>query len=544
VTTGAHGRPATPDPETRRRTKLLGTFLLLMIVVFGVGDVISVLTQPGYKLPWYGYAFLLSAALLNRAGRYSLAATLTLLMFPMTTLVTVLSGADPRTTFSYLIIGILGSTLLLDRRGAILFDAGCFVFLLLTPLLIPEHVPDLAAITGPLLLVAIGSGLAIMLMIHRDELERERQEALRASEERLLLALDASRMGTWEWDPVAREVHSSERAQAIFGLPGKTFDGTQAGYLRMVHPDDLAAVGKELSEVLSGGKDEFEILHRVIWADGSVHWIQAQGRSTTREDTGRRVNGTVVDVTERRLAEAERDRLIQELEQKNAELERFTYTVSHDLKSPLITVRGFLGSIERDVKDGRYDRLGADVELILSATARMQKLLDELLSLSRIGRIVNPPERVRFADLAQEAIDLVRGRLDAAQARVEIQDNLPDVFGDRSRLVQVLQNLLDNSAKFVGDQKAPRIIVGSRPGASEGRPVFFVQDNGEGVAPENLGRMVGLFEKLDDRSRGTGVGLAIVKRIVEVHGGKVWVESPGRGQGTTVCFTLPTRASV
>ncbi|HQZ18332.1 MAG TPA: hypothetical protein PLD86_15780, partial [Vicinamibacteria bacterium] len=150
MTTGGPGRSATPDPETRRRTKLLGTFLLLMIVVFGVGDVISVLTQPGYKLPWYGYAFLLSAALLNRAGRYSLAATLTLLMFPMTTLVTVLSGADPRTTFSYLIIGILGSTLLLDRRGAILFDAGCFVFLLLTPLLIPEHVPDLAAITGPL----------------------------------------------------------------------------------------------------------------------------------------------------------------------------------------------------------------------------------------------------------------------------------------------------------------------------------------------------------------------------------------------------------
>ena len=174
----------------------------------------------------------------------------------------------------------------------------------------------------------------------------------------------------------------------------------------------------------------------------------------------------------------------------------------------------------------------------------MQTLLDELLKLSRIGRIVSPPERVRFADLAQEAMDLVRGRLDAAQARVEIRDDIPDVFGDRSRLVQVLQNLLDNSAKFVGDQKAPRIVVGSRPGASEGRPVFFVQDNGEGVAPENLGRMVGLFEKLDDRSRGTGVGLVIVKRIVEVHGGKVWVESPGRGQGTTVCFTLPTRASV
>jgi len=293
-----------------------------------------------------------------------------------------------------------------------------------------------------------------------------------------------------------------------------------------------------------GEKDDFEILHRVIWADGSIHWVQVQGRSTKREGSGRRVNGTVVDVTDRRLAEAERDRLIRELEEKNAELERFTYTVSHDLKSPLITVRGFLGSIERDVGDGRYDRLGGDVERILSATERMQKLLDELLNLSRIGRIVSPPQRLAFADLVQEAMDMVRGRLDAAHARVEAQEGLPDVYGDRSRLVQVLLNLLDNSAKFLGSQKTPRIVVGSRPAASDGRPVFFVQDNGEGVAPENLGRMVGLFEKLDDRSRGTGVGLAIVKRIVEVHGGKLWVESPGRGQGTTVCFTLPTRAPV
>lgn len=191
-----------------------------MIVVFGVGDLFSLLTQPGYRPPGYGYAFLFSAALLNRAGRYSLAATLTLLMFPMTTLVTVLSGAPPGATFSYLVIGILGSTLLLDRRGAILFDAGCFVFLLLTAVLIPERVPNLAAITGPLLLVAVGSGLAIMLMIHRDELERERQEALRASEDRLLLALDASRMGTWEWTPSLASCTLPNAPRPSSGCPG------------------------------------------------------------------------------------------------------------------------------------------------------------------------------------------------------------------------------------------------------------------------------------------------------------------------------------
>jgi len=530
--------------EAHRNARLLSMFLLLMGTIFAASDTISFLTRPNYSVPWYGYLFLLSAAVLNGTGRYLAAATLTLAMFPLVTLINVFAGGDPRATFNYLVIGVILSSILLKRLGATIFALVCFAGLVSTPLLIPQRVPGLNTILGPLVLLAISSGLSIILMTHRDQLERDRQEALRRSEERLLLALDASRMGTWEWDPASRLVRPSERAQTIFGLPEKKFDGTPEGYLRMVHPDDVKSVEKDLGEVMSGARDNFELLHRVSWADGSTHWIQIQGRSTRRPGSSRRVNGTVADVTDRKLAEAERDLLIRELEQKNAELERFTYTVSHDLKSPLITVRGFLGSIERDVKAARYDRIPVDVERILNATSRMETLLDELLKLSRIGRIVNPPERVAFADLVQEAMDLVRGRLDEARVKVEIAADLPDVFGDRSRLVQVLQNLLDNSAKFTGSQESPRILVGSRPGASDGRPVFFVQDNGEGVAPENLGKMVALFQKLDDRSRGTGVGLSIVKRIIEVHGGKLWVESEGLGRGTTVCFTLPTRNSV
>jgi PAS domain S-box-containing protein len=528
---------------TQKNARLLSMFLVLMGTIFATSDGISYLTRPNYSAPWYGYLFLLTAAALNRAGRYLPAAALTLAMFPLVTLVHVFAGGEPRGTFTNLIIGVILASILLDRRGLTLFAAVCFASLFSAPFLMPQQVPDLRTILGPLVLVAIASGLSIILMAHRDLLEQERQEALRKSEERLLLALEASRMGTWEWDPESRRVRASDQAKALFGSAERKFDGTPEGYLHIVHPEDVKAVEKDLREVMAGLRESFELLHRVSWSDGSTHWMQIQGRSTSRGGS-RRVNGTVADVTDRKRAEAERDELIHELEHKNAELERFTYTVSHDLKSPLITVRGFLGSIERDVKAGRADRIGSDVERILNATARMQTLLDELLKLSRIGRIVNPPERVAFKDLVQEAMDLVRGRLDAAKVRVEVESNLPDVFGDRSRLVQVLQNLLDNSAKFTGGQETPRVVVGSRPGASDGRPVFFVKDNGEGVAPENLGKMVALFQKLDDRSRGTGVGLAIVKRIVEVHGGKLWVESEGLGKGTTVCFTLPTRNSV
>jgi signal transduction histidine kinase len=170
----------------------------------------------------------------------------------------------------------------------------------------------------------------------------------------------------------------------------------------------------------------------------------------------------------------------------------------------------------------------------------MQKLLDELLNLSRIGRIVNPPERVDFADLAREAATLVRGRLDASHAELTIHEPLPEVYGDRSRLVQVLQNLLDNAAKFLGDQERPQIVVGSRPPRTDGLPVFFVRDNGIGIEPRFLERMTGLFEKMDERGEGTGVGLAIVKRIVEFHGGRLWLESAGLGKGMTACFTLKT----
>lgn len=533
------------DPVTKRKSRLLAAFLLLMTAVFAASDVISLLTRPGYMPPWYGYVFLISAFVFNTSGLYTVAASLTLTMFPLVTFVSVISGTEsPGPTFSYLVIGIIGSTLLLERKGAILFDAGCFFFLLLTPTLIPQRVPNLQVVLVPLILVAIGSGLSIILMIHRDELERERQAVLRASEERLRLALEASSMGTWEWEAGSSEVRLSEQVRDLFGLESGDASEAVAAYFRAVHPDDRTEVEQALGDVMSGHTPRFTLLHRVIWPDGTVRWIQLQGRSGRGEGDRRRVNGTVLDVTDRKKAEIERDELIQELERKNAELERFTYTVSHDLKSPLITIRGFLGSIEEDLNEGRGDRLVSDVQRIFNATSRMQRLLEELLSLSRIGRIANPPERVAFAELVREAADQVRGRLDAARAHVDIRDDLPDVYGDRSRLVQVLQNLFDNAARFMGGQKDPLITVGSRPAASEGRPVFYVEDNGVGIAPSDLERVLGLFEKLDEGGDGTGVGLAIVKRIVEVHGGKVWVESAGRGLGTTVCFTLPTRAPV
>jgi PAS domain S-box-containing protein len=247
----------------------------------------------------------------------------------------------------------------------------------------------------------------------------------------------------------------------------------------------------------------------------------------------------VRNITQRKWIETEREKLIDELENKNTELERFTYTVSHDLKSPLITIKGFLGFLEQDAISGNMSRLRGDIQRISDATSKMQALLNELLNLSRVGRLVNQSQQVSFNELITEALEIVHGRLQANHIQVHVQENLPNVYGDRPRLIEVLQNLIDNAAKFARFHPKPLIRIGQK-GYESDKPIFFVQDNGIGIEEAHHERIFGLFNKLDVDSEGTGVGLALVKRIVELHGGRIWVESEV-GKGATFYFTLPTQ---
>ncbi len=230
-------------------------------------------------------------------------------------------------------------------------------------------------------------------------------------------------------------------------------------------------------------------------------------------------------------------RMQKELETKNAELERFTYTVSHDLKSPLYTIQGFIGFLEKDALAGDQQRVASDVSQIRGAADKMRQLLDELLELSRIGRMVNAPEEVSLVELAREAVEIVARRIDDCGAEVVVADDLPVVTGDRRRLLEVFQNLIDNAVKFTCTQSRPRIEIGVRDG--DGEDVLYVRDNGIGIAPRYHDKVFGLFERLNPQDEGTGIGLALVKRIVEFHGGRIWVESEGEGRGSVFYFTLP-----
>ncbi len=234
---------------------------------------------------------------------------------------------------------------------------------------------------------------------------------------------------------------------------------------------------------------------------------------------------------------AEKQKLIPKLESYNAELERFTYTVSHDLKNPLVTIKGFLGMLDKDIQDQQWDRVQVDFQRIANAADKMHILISDLLELSRIGRTINPPETVDLVKLTQESVETLDARIRSRNARVTISPDLPTVFGDRIRLREVLENLIDNAAKYTSDQSNPIIEIGARD-QGEGQ-IFFVRDNGIGIEPQYQQKVFGLFEKLNPASEGTGVGLALVKRIIETHGGKIWVESTGLGNGSTFCFTIP-----
>ncbi len=229
------------------------------------------------------------------------------------------------------------------------------------------------------------------------------------------------------------------------------------------------------------------------------------------------------------------EKLIHELEMKNEELERFSYTASHDLKSPLITIRGFLGYLENDARKGNFERMRSDIQRISDATEKMHRLLSELLELSRVGRVVNEKKTIPFEVIVQEALARVEGRLKEKKIPVRIGSGFPSVYGDKERLIEVVQNLVDNAAKFTSNMREPDIEINYI--LHNNSPVFYVRDNGIGIKKEFKERVFGLFDKLDVNSEGTGVGLALVKRIIEVHNGSIWLEST-EGMGTTFYFTI------
>ncbi len=243
-----------------------------------------------------------------------------------------------------------------------------------------------------------------------------------------------------------------------------------------------------------------------------------------------------IELEERKAIEIENEKLIQTLQDKNAELNRFSYSVSHDLKAPLVTILGFIDLLiyREDIPENTdtFDY----VMRIKKAASRMRDLIDGLLEVSCIGFTEELQANVDVNLIVHQTIEFISGSYRSDAAFV-VQPDLPSIRGSRIRITQVFQNIIANSLKYMGEQPHPVIEISCQP--TRDCYHFSIRDNGIGVAPENIERIFDLFRKIERQSEGVGLGLALVKRIVELHGGRIWAASDGLGTGTAIHFTFP-----
>ena len=380
---------------------------------------------------------------------------------------------------------------------------------------------------------------------------KEAEAALQAREATLREAQRLAGIGNWRWDLRTDRHAWSEEIYRIYGrdpsLPPAVYPEVQAYFT----PESWARLAAAVETGLAQGTP-YECDAEVVRADGTRRWITARGKATP--DAGGTVvelHGTVQDITERKRAEEEIRKLNEglearvrertaELARSNAELEQFAYVASHDLQEPLRMVVGYVQLLEKRLAD----KLDADTREFMSfavdGALRMQRLIQDILVYSRVGTRAQPLEPVDTAAALNETLALLASRMAETGAKVDAQ-SLPMVTADRVQLVQLFQNLIGNAIKFC-TERAPRIRVEARREPNRWR--FSVTDNGIGIAPEYRGRIFGIFQRLHTRPEfpGTGIGLAICKRIVERHGGEIGIDS-APGGGSVFWFTLPGEAS-
>lgn len=339
-------------------------------------------------------------------------------------------------------------------------------------------------------------------------------------------------------------------------LLGQTVEKLVPERFRAGHPGlRTSFFGAPEARRMGAGRDLF-----AVRKDGSEFPVEI-GLNPIQTDDGLYIVSSIVDITERKRLERELVRANERLEQRvrgrtaqlarqaaelkktnealersNLELQRFAYIISHDLQSPLRSISGFLQLLQMDYKE-KLDQQADDwIRRAIQATQQMHALIRDLLEYSRVDSEPRPFQQVRFQEVIDNVLELLDSAIREAGARVTCSE-LPVVIGDRAQLVQLMQNLIGNALKYRGE-RTPEIAVSAEPDGSEW--VFSVRDNGIGIEPRHYEKIFEIFQRLHDQSRypGTGIGLAICRRVVQRHGGRIWLES-GPGEGSVFYFTVP-----
>ncbi|HEY9232209.1 MAG TPA: ATP-binding protein, partial [Blastocatellia bacterium] len=368
--------------------------------------------------------------------------------------------------------------------------------------------------------------------------ERERAEAwLRENEERLRLALEAGQVGTWDWDIRNDQITWSDSIYRFHGLKPGEFGGRVTDFAALIHLDDRDQVNATIQTALESG-EAYSAEMRIVWPDGTVRWIATNGK-VMFDAAGQpvRMLGATVDITERKLAE-------QSLIEADRRKDEFLAMLAHELRNPLAPIRNAIQLLRRI---GPPDpELQQAREVIARQVEYLARLVDDLLDIARIteGKITLKKERVDLLSIIGRALETSRPLIDARKHRLTVA--LPEeplrLEGDTTRLTQVVANLLHNAAKFTPE--GGQIWLAAE--ADHGQVVLRVRDTGIGIPQDLLPHVFDLFRQADDSldrsAGGLGIGLTLVRRLLELHGGKVEAFSEGPGRGSEFVVRLPAFA--
>jgi len=372
----------------------------------------------------------------------------------------------------------------------------------------------------------------------KDITERKQaEEELRESEGKYRNILENIEDGYFEVDLAGNFTFFNPSLCRILGYPREEMPGMNNRVF--MDAENAKKVFRAFNEVYVTGIPTRGFEWETIRKDGARTYLEVSVSLVARpgeKPTGFR--GIARDVTERKQAEEERERLLAEIAAKNQELESFVYTISHDLRAPLVSLDGFYSLLKRESQDQLGEQGQHYLERIRANVAHMNTLVTELLELSRIGRVVGPEEEIDVGVLLREIEEGLVLKLEPEGVEFIVQQPLPAVRGDRGRIRQVFANLIENAVKFRSLERGLRIEVGCEE--ERGFYRLHVRDNGIGILPQYQEQIFEPFRQLDRGIEGVGMGLALVKRIVEHHGGRLWVESE-LGKGSTFYFTIPDR---
>lgn len=378
---------------------------------------------------------------------------------------------------------------------------------------------------------------------------KEAERELKRNQERLTLAIEGGELGLWDWNVQTGYVHFNDRWANMLGYSIDEIEPHVNSWEKLLHPEDMEEVERKLEKHLKGNAEIYFTEHRLKTKEGTWKWIADKGKVVERDQQGNplRVAGTHQDISERKKAEIQLKNWNKELEKRvrertaqlqetNKELESFSYSVSHDLKAPLRAIDGFskilLEEIEKDLSEENKHYL----TIIRENALKMNQLINDLLEFSRLGRKALNKQKVNTQKLVQKVYSQEKDNLKHRKHKF-VLNPLPEIFADKRMLEIVFTNLLSNAFKYTIDREMPYVEAGYYQ--EEEKQVFYVKDNGIGFDMKYLDKVFGAFQRLhnEEKYSGSGIGLSIVQRIVNKHGGKIWVESSPE-QGTTFYFYL------